>query len=387
MANKTLTQAKNAKNDEFYTQWPDIEREVQAYLDFDPDVFRGKTILCPCDDPYESNFFKYFALRFGEFKLKKLIATCYAGSPIANRELSLFDEESEENKTTRNPHKIEITEIPDLNNDGAVDLADVEMLLASDRNYLTRLKGDGDFRSEEIKKLRDEADIIITNPPFSLFREFLAWIMEADKQFLVIGNKNCITYKEVFPLFKDNKIWIGTMPMGVDLLFNVPEERAKKMLEEGKEGSNYKIVNGVVYGRSSSVWFTNLDHGRRHQPLAEMTAKKILSCSRHKEIRGKTAYDRYDNYDAIEVPYTDAIPTDYDGVMGVPISFLDKYCPEQFEILGATESEGKGFSNGLWLGGTAQATVNGNRVYKRLFICKRNSNRSDNKETKQCKQN
>ena len=338
MANKNLAQAKSTRNDEFYTQWADIEKEVQAYLDFDPDVFRDKTILCPCDDPYESNFFKYLALNFDRFKLKKLIATCYVGSPIADTELSLFPDESDENKTTKKPHKIVITEIPDLNNDGAVDLVDVELLLAGDRNHLTRLKGDGDFRSDEIKKLRDEADVIITNPPFSLFREFLAWIVEADKQFLVIGNKNCITYKEVFPLIKDNKLWTGAMPMGVDLLFHVPEQRAKQMLEEGTEGSNYKIVNGIVYGRSSSVWFTNIDHGRRHQPLPLMTMAKNLKFSKHKEVRGKKAYDKYDNYDAIEVPFTDAIPTDYDGVMGVPISFLDKYCPEQFEILGMCEN-------------------------------------------------
>jgi hypothetical protein len=224
-----------------------------------------------------------------------------------------------------------------MNKDGAVDLVDVKLLLANDRNHLTRLQGDGDFRSEEVRKLRDEADIIITNPPFSLFREFLAWITEAGKQFLIIGNKNSITNKEMFPLFKENRLWIGSMPMGVDLLFNVPDERAKKMLKEGKEGSNYKIVDGVVYGRSSSVWFTNIDHGRRHQPLPLMTMKDNLKHSRHKEVRGKKGYDKYDNYDAIEIPFSDAIPSDYDGIMGVPISFLDKYCPDQFEIMGATQ--------------------------------------------------
>jgi hypothetical protein len=330
MANSNLANAKNAKNDEFYTQWADIEKEVQAYLDFDPDVFCGKTVLCPCDDPYESNFFKYFALRFKDLKLKKLIATCYAGSPISNKELSLFPDESVENKTTRKPHKIKITD-----NDGVKDLAAVELLLASDRNHLTRLNGDGDFRSEEIKKLRDEADIIVTNPPFSLFREFLAWIVEANKQFLIIGNKNCITYKEVFPLIKENKVWIGKTPMGIDLLFNIPGERAEEMLKEGKEGSNYKIVDGIVYGRSASVWFTNLDHGRRHEKLSLMSMAKNLRYNN--KLKGKKSYDRYDNYDAIEVPSTDAIPSDYNDVMGVPISFLDKYCPEQFEILGATQ--------------------------------------------------
>ena len=364
MAHSNLSNAKNAKNDEFYTQFCDIEREVNAYLEYNPDVFRGKTILCPCDDPYESNFFKYFALFFKYLGVKKLIATCYAGSPIANKELSLFPDESEENKTTRHPHKIEITEIPDLNNDGAVDLTDVKLLLASDRNHLTRLKGDGDFRSKEITELRDEADIIITNPPFSLFREFLAWITETNKQFLVIGNKNCITYKEVFPLFKENKLWIGTMPMGVDLLFKVPDESAKKMLKEGKEGSNYKIVDGVVYGRSSSVWFTNIDHGRRHLPLPLMTLEDNLRYN--KKVKGKGSYDKYDNYDAMEVPFTDAIPSDYEGIMGVPISFLDKYCPEQFEIIGemaTTKIDEYNFG---------YPYINGEKRYARILIKHRN---------------
>ena len=366
MPNTNLSQAKNAKNDEFYTQWRDIEREVNAYLEFDPGVFRGKTVLCPCDDPFESKFFKYFALRFHDFGLKKLIATCYAGSPIINTALSLFAGENEEEKTTRKPHKIEITEIPGLNHNVAVDLADVELLLTSNKNHLARLRGNGDFRSKEVKKLRDEADFIITNPPFSLFREFLAWITEADKQFLIIGNKNCITYREVFPLIKDNKLWIGTMPMGVDMLFYVPDKYAKKLLEEGKEGSNYKIVDGTVYGRSSSVWFTNIDHGRRHQPLPLMTMADNMEFSKHKEIRGKTAYDRYDNYNAIEVPFTDAIPSDYDGVMGVPISFLDKYCPEQFEILGSADD--KGFYKPIFGEWKGRVMVNGKQPFKRLFI-------------------
>ena len=369
MANENLTRAKNAKNDEFYTQWSDIDREVQAYLEFNPDVFKGKTILCPCDNPYESNFFKYFALNFNRFKLKKLIATCYAESLITNMEQSLFPDESEKNKTTRTPHKIVITKIPDLNNGRVVDLVDVELLLASDGNHLTRLKGNGDFRSVEVTKLRDEADIIVTNPPFSLFREFLAWIVEADKQFLIIGNKNCITYKEVFPLIKDNKLWSGTMPMGVDLLFIVPEECAKKMLVEGKEGSNYKIVDGTIYGRSSSVWFTNLDHGRRHQPLPLMTTAEVLKYSKHKELKGKTAYDKYDHYDAIEVPFTDAIPSDYDGVMGVPISFLDKYCPEQFEILGSADD--KNYYPVIFGQYRGRITIQGTQPFKRLFIRKK----------------
>ena len=324
MANSNLTNAKIAKNDEFYTQFCDIEKEVNAYLDYNPNVFEGKTILCPCDDPYESNFFKYFALFFRDLKLKKLIATCYADSPIANKELSLFSDETEENKTTRHPHKIEITEIPDINNDGAVDLDDVELLLASDRNHLTRLKGDGDFRSEEIKKLRDEADMIITNPPFSLFREFLAWIVEANKQFLIIGSMNAITYKEVFPLIKENKMWLGNGFNQGNAFFSIP---FVKKYAEGVYDSN----TGLVKFRNC-CWFTNLDHGRRHQELPLMSMEDNLRYNR--KMKDKKSYDRYDNYDAIEVSATNAIPSDYDGVMGVPVSFLDKYSPEQFEILG-----------------------------------------------------
>jgi len=367
MENSNLTNAKNAKNDEFYTQFYDIEKEVNAYLDFDPNVFEGKTILCPCDDPYESNFFKYFALNFHYLKLKKLIATCYAGSPIANTELSLFPDESEENKTTRNPHKIEITEIPDMNKDGAVDLYDVELLLASDKNHLTRLKSDGDFRSEEIKKLRDEADIIITNPPFSLFREFLDWIVKADKKFLIIGNMNAITYKEVFPLIKENKMWLGASIHSGDREFAVPDDyplyAAGYRIDE--KGKKYIRVKGVR-------WFTNLDHGRRHQPLQLMSMKKNLKYSNHKEIKGKESYDRYDNYDAIEVPFTNAIPSDYEGVMGVPISFLDKYSPEQFEIIGSDYEVKEGklphLVNPSWQGKLDRGYVGGQRTYGRILI-------------------
>ena len=327
MANSNLTNAKIAKNDEFYTQFYDIEKEVNAYLEYNPNVFEGKTILCPCDDPYESNFFKYFALSFRMLKLKKLIATCYAGSPIANTQLSLFPEESEENKTTRHPHKIEITD-----NDGVRNLYDVESLLAGDKHHLTRLKGDGDFRSDEVKKLRDEADMIITNPPFSLFREFLAWIMEADKQFLIIGNMNAITYKEVFPLIKEDRMWLGESIHSGDREFAVPDEyplyAAGCRIDE--KGKKYIRIKGVR-------WFTNLEHGRRHQPLPLMSMKDNVRYN--KKIRGKESYDRYDNYDAIEVPFTEAIPSDYEGVMGVPISFLDKYSPEQFEIVGMCENE------------------------------------------------
>jgi len=328
MANLNLTKAKKAKNDEFYTQWVDIEREVQAYLEFDPNVFAGKTILCPCDDPFESNFFKYFAVNFKEFKLKKLIATCYTGSPIANTQLSLFDYEEENNKTTRTPHKIEITDIDDIDKNADFDLRNVRWLLANKQNALVRLEGDGDFRSAEITKLRDEADMIITNPPFSLFREFVTWITEAQKQFLIIGNLNAITYKEIFPLIKGNKMWLGPSISSGDRVFNVPDDYPLEAAGCGydENGKPFIKVKGVR-------WFTNLDHGRRHEPLLTMTMADNLRYSRHKEVRGKEKYDSYDNYDAIDVPFTSAIPSDYNGAMGVPISFLDKYCPEQFEII------------------------------------------------------
>ena len=334
MANSTLSAAKAAKNDEFYTQYYDIEREVEAYLDYNPDVFRDKTVLLPCDDPEWSNFTKYFAQNFERLGLKKLISTSFAPESKNYKypvQLSLFETESPQfdaNKTNTHGKIFVLTH--DKTGDGRIDIDDLEW------KYL---EGDGDFRSREVTRLRDESDIIVTNPPFSLFRDFLAWIMEANKSFLLIGNKNCITYKETFPLIKENKMWVGKTPMSQDLLFEVPQFFASELLENGKEGSKYKIVNGKVLGRSTSIWLTNIEHGRRHQPLTLMSMDDNLKYSKHKEIKGKESYAHYDNYDAIDIPYTDAIPNDYDGVMGVPISFLDKYCPEQFEILGMCENE------------------------------------------------
>jgi hypothetical protein len=362
MANVNLTQAKNAKNDEFYTQWADIEREVQAYLEFAPDVFRGKTVLCPCDDPEWSNFTKFFALHFHDYGLKKLISTSYAVESKNYKEgyqITLFEQSDPkfDADKTRTHGKIFMLESEDINRDGVINIEDLKW------DYL---EGDGDFRGDEVKKLRSEADIIVTNPPFSLFREFLAWTVETGKQFVIIGNMNAITYKEVFPLIMGNKMWLGKTGNGTDMVFGVPEGAEIAEADRQKAARLGYVGNYTRLG--NSCWFTNLDHGRRHQPLPLMSVADNLKFSRHKELRGKAAYDRYDNYDAIEVPYTDAIPADYDGVMGVPISFLDKYCPEQFEIVGATESEGKGFSNGLWSGDVSQATINGNRVYKRLFI-------------------
>ena len=327
MANTNLKEAKAAKNDEFYTQFHDIEIEMNAYLEYDPDVFRGKTVLLPCDDPEWSNFTRYFAAKFDELVLKKLISTSYAPDSKKYKtpyQPSLFEQEAPQFDPSKAQVKGKIFILErDKSGDGRINIDDLEW------KYMD---GDGDFRSKEVTELRNEADFIITNPPFSLFREFLAWIVEGKKQFAVIGNKNCITYKEVFPLIKNNKMWLGKTPVSVDLLFEVPDT---DQLTNGKKlGSGYRIIDGKILARSQSVWLTNIDHGRRHQPLALMSMADNLRFSKHKELKGKTAYDRYDNYDAIEVPFTDAIPSDYDGVMGVPISFLDKYCPEQFEILG-----------------------------------------------------
>lgn len=361
MPNSNLSAAKKAKNDEFFTQYHDIEKEITAYLDYNPDVFRGKTILLPCDDPEWSNFTKFFAQNFNKFGLKKLISTSYAVESKtykAGYQPTLFetnDPKFDSTKTFKNGKIFTLTH--DRTGDRKTDVKDLEW------HYL---EGDGDFRSAEITALRDEADIIITNPPFSLFREFLAWIVKADKKFVIIGSKNAITYKEVFPLIKNNQLWVGTTSFNKDMLFFTLEEINPLQ----KPSSATRTVDGVVYLRSPSVWFTNLDHGRRHQPLKLMTMADNLKYSKHKEIKGKKAYDHYDNYDAIEVPFTDAIPSDYDGVMGVPISFLDKYNPEQFEIIGATESEGKGFSVGLWdeRSRIAQPVIDHHRVYKRIFI-------------------
>ena len=327
MANDALSKAKEAKNDEFYTQYNDIEKEVNAYLEYNPDVFRGKTVLLPCDDPEWSNFTKYFAQNFETFGLKKLISTSYApeSKKIKTWEPTLFETEKphfDADKSKTNG-KIFVLE-RDVTGDGRINVEDLEW------QYL---EGDGDFRSEEVCKLRDEADFIITNPPFSLFREFLAWIVEADKQFLVIGNMNAITYKGVFPRIKDNLLWLGATNFNTGMYFDVPDDFVYAPTYKFETEIGGKKVNRVP----GVCWFTNIDHGRRHEPLSLMTTADNLKFSRHKDIRGRKEYQHYDNYDAIEVPYTDAIPSDYNGMMGVPISFLDKYSPEQFEILGITQ--------------------------------------------------
>ena len=321
--NSSLGNAKQAKKDEFYTQYEDIQKEINAYLEFDKNTFRGKTVLLPCDDPEWSNFTRYFAGHFEELGLKKLISTSYAVNSkkdvykVGEYYTTLFEMNSPQydEDITMSRGKI-FTLTGDKNNSGKVDVDDLEW------QYLD---GDGDFRSAEVRALRDEADIIVTNPPFSLFREFLAWILEADKKFLIIGNQNAITYKEVFPLIKANKLWMGESIHSGDRKFYVPDNYPLDAATCGEEnGRKFIRVKGVR-------WFTNLDHGRRHKPLELMTMADNLRYNNH---GGKLAYPKYDNYDAIEVSYTDAIPSDYTGVMGVPITFLDKYCPEQFEIVG-----------------------------------------------------
>ena len=332
MANSTLSKAKAAKKDEFYTQFYDIEAEMEAYLDYNPDVFRGKTVLLPCDDPEWSNFTKYFAQNFEELGLKKLISTSYAPDSKTYKggtQLSLFETQSpkfDKDKTKTHGKIFVLTE--DTTGDGVIDLDDLQW------DYL---EGDGDFRSDEVKKLRDEADIIITNPPFSLFRVFFKWITEVQKEYVIIANKNCVTYKEVFHHIMNNTMWIGYHPMGQDMLFDVPQKIAKEMLDNEKQGSKYKVVKSIVKARSASCWFTNIDHGHRHQPLQLMSMADNIKYSKHKNINGR-GYNKYDNFEAVDIPYTDAIPNDYNEMMGVPISFLDKYCPEQFEIVGITKT-------------------------------------------------
>ncbi|NUQ57228.1 MAG: adenine-specific methyltransferase EcoRI family protein [Candidatus Paceibacter sp.] len=334
MANKNLTNAKRAKNDEFYTQYGDIQKEIAAYLEYNPDVFRGKVVYCNCDDPFESNFFRYFVLNFNKIGLKQLITTSYKPSPVANTQLGLFGDDKTLTKAKGRPkitaNKFIINEARDINGDGEFNLKDIaQQLKANKHNEWAPLEGDGDFRSDECINLLKQSDIVITNPPFSLFREYVKQLFDYDKKFLIIGNMNAITYKEVFPKIKENKMWLGATNFNTGMYFQVSNDFVY--------ADTYKFEreqNGVKVNRVPGVcWFTNLDHGRRHQPLPLMTMEENLKYSKHKEIKGKKAYDKYDNYDAIEVPFTDSIPSDYNGVIGVPISFLDKYNPDQFEIV------------------------------------------------------
>ena len=367
--NSSLGAARNAKNDEFYTQYSDIEAEMNAYIEYNPEVFKDKTILLPCDDPEWSNFTKYFASNFTRLGIKKLISTSYAQG-AANKQPTLFELLSPlYNAQQHDTHGKLFTLTRDTDGNGTVDTDDIE--------FTGYLKGDGDFRSSEVKKLRDEADIIITNPPFSLFREFLAWILEADKQFVILGNMNAITYKEVFPYLQDNTIWLGYKSLNQDMYFNVTDDYKSWLIHKKKEGSAYKIVNGIVMGRlASACWFTNIDHGKRHENLILDTMEHNLKFNKKLKKKlekdyGKFEYPHYDNYDAIEVPFTECIPSDYDGVMGVPITFMDKYNPDQFDIVAFRKGED---------GKDLVFTREKEREYNRTFVSLYNVDSRDDKE-------
>jgi len=328
MANKNLTNAKRAKNDEFYTQYGDIQKEIEAYLDYNPNAFRGKVVYCNCDDPFESNFFRYFVLNFNKLGLKQLITTSYKPSPVANTQLGLFGDDKTLTKLKGRPkvtaNKFIINEVGDIDGDGEFNLKDIALQLkANKHNEWKPLKEDGDFRSDECINLLKRSDIVATNPPFSLFREYIKQLVDYDKKFVIIGNMNAITYKETFPLIKDNKIWLGAGKNdGRNVWYQVPNNYENFHKEEN--GKKYAFVAGTI-------WFTNLDHGRRHQPLPLMTKAEVI------KFVTKKPFEKYDNYNAIEVSLVKNIPSDYRGVMGVPISFLSKYNPDQFEILGATQ--------------------------------------------------
>lgn len=348
--NSALHRANRAKEDEFYTQLADIEVELRHYRNH----FKDKVVFCNCDDPYESNFFKYFAMNFNYLGLKKLIATCYKGSPITYTQLNMFGNEETVSvfRNEKSPYKIEITEVVDANGDGAIDLSDIEYLLKNKKNTLVQLNGDGDFRSDECIELLKESDIVATNPPFSLFREYVAQLIEYNKKFLIIGNQNAITYKEIFPLLKDNKMWLG-FRCG-DMAFTVPEyyeERATRFWVD-ENGQKWRSMGNIC-------WFTNLDHKKRHEEL-ELYKKYTPE-----------EYPIYDNYDAINVDKVASIPEDYYGIMGVPITFLDKFNPDQFEILGMSASAG--YNEKIvgieFLGDKdARPLINGKNTYARVFI-------------------
>ena len=323
--NNNLAKAKKNKNDEFYTQLVDIENELKHYKNH----FKDKTVYCNCDDPRVSNFFHYFSYNFENLGLKRLITTCYK-----NQNMELFSQNSSE-------RAIYLEYNGDKNGDKVPNPTEIGIKL---------LKGDGDFRSPESIELLKQADIVVTNPPFSLFREYVAQLIDYEKQFVIIGNKNAITYKEIFKLIKDNKLWIGNTPMGVDMLFDVPKEFAQKLISNKKEGSSYRLINGVVKGRAQAVWFTNLDHDKRHEDL-------ILY-----KTYNEAEYPKYDNYDAINVDKTSDIPIDYQGAMGVPITFLDKYNPEQFEIIKSMASTTIDESS------AGYPFINGVRKYARIVI-------------------
>ena len=348
--NANLGAAKAVKNDEFYTQWNDIENEMQAYLEHNPDVFRDKTVLLPCDDPGASNFTKYFAFNFEKFGLKKLISTSCAPrfNPAADKRGRIYV----------------LERVEDASEDGRLNKKDLKW------DYL---EGDGDFRSDEVTALRDEADMVITNPPFSLFREFMVWLVEGGVEFSIIGNMNAITYKEIFPLIKGNEMWLGASQMGAKY-FALPSNAPVKANQHEEDGVRFQKFGNIA-------WFTNIEYDRRHEPLALMTMEDNLVYG-SKKVRS-AGYPKYDNYDAIEVPITAGIPSDYEGVMGVPISFLDKYSPEQFEILGSRRWGKSQELLDVYTGDVVppendkKTLINGKETYDRIFIRHRNPGRKE----------
>jgi hypothetical protein len=367
MANKNLTNAKKVKNDEFYTQYSDIQKEIEAYLEYNSDVFRGKVVYCNCDDPFESNFFRYFVLNFNKLGLKQLITTSYKPSPVANTQLGLFGDDKtlteSKGRPKINANKFIINEVHDIDGDGEFNLKDVAKQLKTNKNNeWAPLEGDGDFRSDECVELLKQSDIVVTNPPFSLFREYVKQLFDYNKELVVIGNLSAIIYKEIFPLIKANKLWLGATGNGSDMVFAVPN--GAEIAESDRQKAARLGYIGDYTRLGNSCWFTNLDHGRRHQPLPLMTMEENLKYSKHKEIKGKKAYHKYDNYDALEVPFTDAIPSDYDGVMGVPVSFLDKYNPDQFELLGSNRGINQDLNRIYGRG----SYINGKETFKRVFI-------------------
>lgn len=339
--NSNLNNSARNKQDEFYTQLSLIESELRYYKG----CFKDKVVFCNCDDPYESNFFKYFAMNFNSLGLRKLIATCYATSPIVYTQLNIFNEQLSISLEgdSKKPYKIEIEEVTDENGDGRVDLFDVEYLLKNRKNALTLLQGDGDFRSHECIELLKQADMVVTNPPFSLFRDYIAQLIEFEKEFLIIGNLNAVKYKEILPLFMKDKIWIGNN--SGHYWFKVPDSYEEKATDFkiDEEGQKWRRMGNIC-------WFTNIDIEKRHE---DMTLFRTYSSSE---------YPKYDNYDAIEVGMTADIPFDYYGVMGVPITFMTRHNPDQFEIIGVLNS-GSGNEYDY-----AKAILHGKQLYARILI-------------------
>ena len=370
--NSNLSAARKAKQDEFYTQWADIEREINAYLEYDPNVFRDKTILLPCDDPEWSNFTKFFALHFQEYGLKRLISTSYAPNSNAGAvfyQPTMFELDAPQYNEEKSYERGRVFTLSrdDADSRGRIDIDNLKW------DYL---KGDGDFQSQEVTQLRDQADIVITNPPFSLFRTFLAWLIDGNVLFSVIGNSNAVTYRDVFPLVKENEVWKGATANNTDMVFSVPAGVEVKESDQLKaERLGYPSNDEVTFTRlGNSCWFTNIEHGRRHEPIQTMTMEDNKRFNKKVVKLGDQAYPTYDNYNAIEVGHTDSIPSDYPGLMGVPISFLDKYNPEQFEILGSRRWAKSPDLLSAYTGpvkppeNDKKTLVNGRETYDRIFI-------------------